>query len=279
MSGAPANITELLKVARERGLFLLEDCAQCAGGSVKGKKVGTFGDMGIFSFQMNKNMTSGEGGAVVTNDARLYDRAFAAHDLGYARDKNGRTVFDNLALCLWGRGYRIDELRASILRVQLRKLPRIIAAMHGSKYRIRKALEEFPQLRLRKIVDPQGDTGSFLISTFDTPEVATQVNRALRAEGIVTSSQGVTNVVMTNWGLHVYFNIPSLVNKTSVDKKGSPWKLAENRDSTASYHKGTCPMADRLFERSILLAIPSCLTDRDEQDIVRAFRKVLGRQA
>jgi dTDP-4-amino-4,6-dideoxygalactose transaminase len=279
MSGAPANIVELLKVARERGLFLLEDCAQCAGGSVGGKKVGTFGDMGIFSFQMNKNMTSGEGGAVVTNDARLYDRAFACHDLGYARDDNGRTVFDNLALCLWGRGYRIDELRASILRVQLRKLPRIIAAMHGSKYRIRKALEEFPQLRLRKIVDPQGDTGSFLISTFDTPEVATQVNQALRAEGIVTSSQGVNNVVMTNWGLHVYFNIPSLVNKTSVDKKGSPWKLAENRDSTASYHKGTCPMADSLFERSILLAIPSCLTDRDEQDIVRAFRKVLGRQA
>jgi 8-amino-3,8-dideoxy-alpha-D-manno-octulosonate transaminase len=281
MSGAPANIVELLKVARGRGLFLLEDCAQCAGGSVGGKKVGTFGDMGIFSFQMNKNMTSGEGGAVVTNDASLHDRAFACHDLGYARDDNGRTVFDNLALCLWGRGYRIDELRASILRVQLRKLPRIIAAMHGSKYRIRKALEEFPQLqlRLRKIVDPPGDTSSFLISTFDTPEVATRVNQALRAEGIVTSSQGVNNVVMTNWGLHVYFNIPSLVNKTSVDKKGSPWRLAENRDSTASYHKGTCPVADSLFERSILLAIPSCLTDRDEQDIVRAFRKVLGRQA
>src|ERR1700678_2475387 len=173
MSGAPANITELLKVAGGRGLFLLEDCAQCAGGSVGGKKVGTFGDMGVFSFQMNKNMTSGEGGAVVSNDGRLYDRAFACHDLGYARDDNGRTVFDNMALCLWGRGYRIDELRASILRVQLRKLPRIIAAMHGSKYRIRKALEEFPQLRLRKIVDPQGDTGSFLISTFDTPEVVT----------------------------------------------------------------------------------------------------------
>ena len=46
------------------------------------------------------------------------------------------------------------------------------------------------------------------------------------------------------WSLHVYFNIPSLVNKTSVDKKGSPWKLAENQGSTASYHKGICPVAD-----------------------------------
>jgi dTDP-4-amino-4,6-dideoxygalactose transaminase len=277
MSGAPANITELLKVARERGLFLLEDCAQCAGGSVKGKKVGTFGDIGIFSFQMNKNMTSGEGGAIVTNDASLYKRAFACHDTGYARDDNGRAIFDNLDLCLWGRGYRIDELRASILRVQLRKLPRIISAMHSSKYRIRKALERFPQLRLRRMVDPQGDTGCFLISTFDSPAIANQVNQALRAEGIVTS-QGVNNVVMTNWGLHVYFNIPSLVNKTSVDKKGSPWKLSENQGSTASYRKGTCPVADSLFERSILLAIPSCLTERDEEDIVQAFCKVLGRQ-
>ena len=279
MSGAPANITELLKVAREGGLFLLEDCAQCAGGSVRGKKVGTFGDVGIFSFQMNKNMTSGEGGAIVTNDARLYDRAFACHDLGYARDDNGRAIFDNLDLCLWGRGCRIDELRAAILRVQLRKLPRIIAAMHSSKYHIREALERFPQLRLRSIVDPEGDTSCFLISTFDTPEVASQVHQALRAEGIVTFSQGVNNVVMTNWGLHVYFNIPSLVNKTSVDKKGSPWSLAENQGSTASYHKGTCPVADSLFGRSILLAIPSCLTKRDEEDIISAFHKVLDRQA
>jgi len=86
-------------------------------------------------------------------------------------------------------------------------------------------------------------------------------------------------VDLTNWGLHVYFNIPSLVNKTSVDKKGWPWKLSENRSSNSNYHKGSCPVADRLFERSILLAIPSCLTERDEGDIVHAFRKVLGRPA
>jgi len=277
MSGAPADVPELLKVAHEHKLFLLEDCAQCAGGSVNGKKVGTFGDMGIFSFQMNKNMTSGEGGAIVTNDSSLYKRAFACHDTGYARDDDGRAIFDNLDLCLWGRGYRIDELRASILRVQLRKLPRIIAAMHASKYRIRRALEGFPQLRLRKIVDVDGDTSCFLISTFETAESAQKINQALRAEGIVTSSQGVNNVVMTNWGLHVYFNIPSLVNKTSVDRKGSPWKLAENQASNSNYQKGSCPVADSLFERSILLAIPSCLTRQDEEDIVHAFRKVLSR--
>lgn len=99
MSGAPANVSAILEIARPRGLFLLEDCAQCAGGSIGGKKVGTFGDMGVFSFQMNKNMTSGEGGCVVTNDSRLYQRAMACHDTGYARDERGRAIFDDLDLC------------------------------------------------------------------------------------------------------------------------------------------------------------------------------------
>jgi 8-amino-3,8-dideoxy-alpha-D-manno-octulosonate transaminase len=276
MSGAPADAPALLKIARDHGLFLLEDCAQCAGGSIEGKKVGTFGDIGIFSFQMNKNMSSGDGGCLVTNDQRLYHRAVACHDTGYARDQNGRAILDDLDLCLWGRGYRLDELRAAILRVQLKKLPTITAHMHRSKYRIRHELEGYPQLRLRRIVDPDGDTGCFLIVTFEDAATATRVNQALRAEGIVTSSQGINNVLMTDWGLHIYFNIVSLVNKTSIDKSGFPWKLVENQGSNPSYTKGTCPVADSLFERSTLLAVPSCLTEKDEEEIIHAFRKVLS---
>src|SRR6185437_12331471 len=267
MSGAPGDIKAIQKVAKRHGLFLLEDCAQCAGGSIDGQKVGTFGDMAIFSFQMNKNMTSGEGGCVVTSDERLYNRAVACHDTGYARDSDGRAMLDDLDLCLWGRGYRMDEIRASILRVQLKKLPKVIAQMHRSKYRIRKALEKFSEVRLRSIVDPDGDTGCFLLTTFQAPETAKEINRALRAEGIITLAQGVNNIVMTQWGLHIYYNIPSLVHKTSADKRSAPWSLVENKDSHTEYRKGTCPYADSLFERSILLAIPSCLTDRDERDI------------
>jgi dTDP-4-amino-4,6-dideoxygalactose transaminase len=275
MSGAPGEIKALQKVSKRHGLFLLEDCAQCAGGSVDGQKVGTFGDLGIFSFQMNKNMTAGEGGAVVTNDTRLYQRAFACHDLGYARDDAGRLIFDDPDLCLWGRGYRLDELRGAILRVQLKKLPRIIQAMHKSKYRIREALAEFPQVKLRKIVDPAGDTGCFLITTYRDAATATQVNQALRMEGIVTSPQGVSNVVMTEWGLHLYYNIVGLVNQSSVDRRGFPWELGENAGTQRNYQKGACPVADSLFERSILLPIPSCLTEGDEDSIIDAFQKVL----
>lgn len=152
--------------------------------------MGTFGQMAIFSFQMNKNMTSGERGCVVTNGDRLYRR--------------------------WGRGCRMDELRAAVLRVQLRKLPAITAAMRGSKYRIRAALARFPQVRLRNIPDPAGDTGCFLITTYSDPQTGRHVSERLKAEGIFTYPQGISNVVITEWGLHLYCNIVSLVKKTSV---------------------------------------------------------------
>ncbi len=245
------------------------------GGSIDGQKVGTFGDVGIFSFQMNKNMTSGEGGCVVTNDERLYRRAFASHDLGYARDDQGRLVFSNPDECLWGKGCRLDEMRGAVLRVQLRKVPTIIGAMRQSKYRIRRALQKFPDVQLRKIQDPAGDTGCFLITTYTDAAAAKRVNQMLRAEGIVTSAEGISNVLMTEWGLHLYYNIASLVNKTSVDGRGFPWKLAENDGLQREYGKGACPAADSLFERSMLLPIPSCLTEADEDEIIAAFEKTL----
>ena len=268
MSGAPGNAPAIARVAREHGLFLLEDCAQCAGGTIDGRHVGSFGDMAIFSFQMNKNMTSGEGGCLVTDDTRLYRRAVACHDLGFARGDDGRLIFDDPELCLWGRGYRMDELRASVLRVQLRKLPGILDRMHGSKYRIRKALAQLDGVQLRRVLDPAGDTGCFLITTYKDAATAKAMQAALRAEGIGTYEQGVSNILMTDWGLHLYYN-----NVTLVNRKGLPWEHPANQDSAHRYAKGTCPFADSLFERSILLPIPSCLTMQDESDIIRAFEK------
>jgi len=279
MSGAPINIKPIAKIAREHGLFLLEDCAQANGASVDGQKVGTFGDMAVFSFQMNKNMTSGEGGCVVTRTERLYRRAVASHDLGYARDDQGRLMVEDPDLCVWGRGYRLDELRGALLRVQLRKLPKIVQNMHKSKYRIRQALETLPGIKLRRIVDCSGDTGAFLITTYESPTIAQNVNHALRAEGITTYPQGLSNIVMTNWGLHLYYNIVSLVSRRSVDNAGFPWNLVENAGSEKRYEKGTCPVADGLFEQSIIMSIPSCLTPEDEADVIQAFTKVMNHYA
>jgi dTDP-4-amino-4,6-dideoxygalactose transaminase len=184
-------------------------------------------------------------------------------------------MMEDADLCLWGRGYRLDELRGAILRVQLKKMPRIVERMRSSKYRIRQVLEKMPGLKLRRILDPTGDTGAFLITTYESPATAKAVNAALRAEGIVTSPQGMSNVVMTEWGLHLYYNITSLVEQRSADRRGFPWRLAENAGLAQRYGKGTCPSADSLFERSIIMSIPSCLTAQDEDDIIRAFAKVM----
>lgn len=148
--------------------------------------------------------------------------------------------------------------------------------MRRSKYRIRKALEMFPQIQLRRIIDPTGDTGSFLVCTFNDRGAARSASEGLRSEGIATWPLGATNIVMNDWGLHIYYNILSLVHRTSVDQAGFPWNLVENKNSTALYSRGTCPRADDLFDRSLLLAIPSCLSSEDESDIIPGFRKVLG---
>jgi 8-amino-3,8-dideoxy-alpha-D-manno-octulosonate transaminase len=277
MSGAPGDAQAVREIADRRGLLLLEDCAQCCGGRIQGRSVGTFGHMGIFSFQMNKNMTAGEGGCVVTHDSALYRRAVACHDLGYPKDDAGNSDYGNPAEFLWGKGTRLDEMRAAILRVQLRKLPDILARMHASKYRIRAALARFPGVQLRRVLDPAGDAGCFLITTYPTPEMARRVNRYMRDAGIVTAPQGCSNIVMTDWGMHLYYNMPSLVNKSSV-APGFPWGLAENQGLVPEYGKGACPAADSLFERSILMAIPSCLTREDEDDIIRGFEEALGRE-
>lgn len=271
MSGAPGDATAISEIATEHGVFLLEDCAQCAGGAIGRRQVGSFGDMAIFSFQMNKNMTSGEGGCVVTNELKLYRRAFASHDLGYARDQGGRLIFDDPELCLWGRGYRMDKLRSAVLRVQLRKLPTTIQHMRDSKYRIRQALARFEDVRLRRILDPSGDTGCFLITTYSDSATALAVNVAMRAEGIVTYEQGMSNVLMSDWELHLYYN-----NLSLIARRGLTWDLAANEGFVRDYSRGACPFADSLFERSILIPIPSCLTLKDKKDIVLAFEKSLS---
>ena len=122
MSGAPGNIEELVQIARAAGLAILEDCAQSNGASIHGRLTGTFGDIAVFSFQLNKNMTSGEGGMIVCDDEHLYKRCFAIHDLGYARNDAGRLDPADERYQLWGVGSRMSELAGAMALAQFNKL-------------------------------------------------------------------------------------------------------------------------------------------------------------
>jgi len=275
MSGAPGRIEDIARICRERGVALIEDCAQTAGAVQHGRPVGRFGDIGIFSFQLNKNMTSGDGGMIVCEDDALFRRIIALHDLGYARNAAGRLDTSDETCQLWGIGARMSELAGAMALAQMRKLPRITGAMKSAKWRIREALADIPGLDFRNIIDPAGDSGPFLITLFRDSAVCTRFVEAVRAEGIVGQPGSLTCITMREWGLHWYSNIPSLVHKRSNSRDGMPWTHPANAFAEAyDYGHGALPGCDDLHARGALLAIASNLNDADVNDIITAFRKV-----
>ncbi|MBI4803684.1 MAG: DegT/DnrJ/EryC1/StrS family aminotransferase [Desulfovibrio sp.] len=280
MSGAPGHIDQISEIARGAGIALLEDCAQANGSSLKGKRVGTFGDIAIMSFQLNKNMTAGEGGMIVCDDEGLYNRAFAVHDLGYARDASGRLDVKNEACQLWGIGSRMSEITGAFALAQEKKLDRITGAMRSAKWKIRRALEGTPGLAFRRILDPEGDSGPFLITMHPSAEYCQRFSTVLKAEGIKGQPGGLAFLPMEEWGLHWHFNNQSLVRKTSLQAGGFPWSHPANAFAAEySYGRGTLPRCDDLCARSSLLTVASCLSEQDIDDIITAFKKVAAHLA
>jgi 8-amino-3,8-dideoxy-alpha-D-manno-octulosonate transaminase len=275
MSGAPGRNAEIAEIASRRGIYLLEDCAQAIGASQDGKPVGTFGDAAIFSFQLNKNMTSGDGGMIACKDEDLYKRCYAIHDLGYPRNDSGRLDTVDPRYQLWGVGARMSELQGAMALAQLGKVDQITGAMRSAKWDIRKALGEIDGLGFRNIIDPAGDSGPFLLTTYPDAETCERFTAAVRAEGIEGPPGSLTCVPMSGWGLHWYFNNPSLVQKRSFSEQGFPWTHPANAFATEiDYRRGLLPVCDEMSDRAALLSIASCLTGGDVDDIVAAFRKV-----
>tara|TARA_R110002020_G_scaffold233050_25_gene444815 strand:+ start:1089 stop:2387 length:1299 start_codon:yes stop_codon:yes gene_type:complete len=275
MSGAPGHVTKIAEIARKHGISLIEDCAQAAGASQNGTPVGRFGDIATFSFQLNKNMTSGDGGMIVSDDEALFRRIVALHDLGYARNDAGRLDTSDETCQLWGIGARMSDLAGAMALAQSRKLPDITGAMRRAKWKIRTALADIPDIEFRNVIDPDGDSGPFLAMKFADGETCTRFIAALKAEGIRGPEGSLSCVTMREWGLHWYFNIPSLTEKRSNSHDGFPWTHPSNGfASQIDYHQGLLPVCDDTHDRGALLSIASKLTDDDTDDIIRAFRKV-----
>lgn len=267
MAGAPCDMRRIMAVANRHDIPVLEDCAQANGGSFRGRKLGTFGTLGMFSFQWNKNATAGEGGLLVSNDAALYERCVAAHDLGIPW-VNGAPV--ETGTVTWGGGRRMSELTGAVASVQLRKLPQIVRHMRGSKRRIKAMLAGTPGLTFRRLNDEAGDTGPFLTVLLDDARRAKTTVARMQASGLQSA------VRLSEYGMHIYYHIPQLVGRVPLSPAGNPWSLPQNRRIVRDYHKGACPRSDALFERAILLPIPSCLTRAQETAMARIIREALS---
>jgi 8-amino-3,8-dideoxy-alpha-D-manno-octulosonate transaminase len=258
-----------MEIADRHGIPVLEDCAQCNGGTYRGRAVGSIGRAGIFSLQLNKNITSGEGGLLITDDERIYYRAFSSHDMGMIRVK-GRLAMPEPYAVAWGAGRRMSELCGAVASVQMEKIDDILGAMRASKRRIKAMLADVPGIGFRKLNDAQGDAGAFLIMLMDTEARAVAAVQKMKAAGL----HNVFRVA--DYGLHIYYNIPALVGKVPLSPSGNPWNLPENGKSVYSYDKGTCPESDALFARAVLLPIPSRLTETQEHAAVDAIRQAVS---
>jgi 8-amino-3,8-dideoxy-alpha-D-manno-octulosonate transaminase len=271
MAGTPCDMDGIMQVADKHNIPVLEDCAQCNGGSFRGQKVGTFGKVGVFSLQINKNCTAGEGGLLVTDDEQLDVRLLAAHDLGIPWKQGLPDETGNVYL--WGQGRRMGELAGAVANVQLRKLPEVVAHMKGSKQHIKSALGNVDGVSFRRLNDLEGDTGPFLILTF------AEKSRAVGTARYLTDS-GIENVFhLSAYGLHIYHNIRSLVEMVPLSPAGNPWSLPQNAGRHLTYAKGACPTSDDLFDRSIIITIPSRLTEPQERDMAQAIRNAIVRRS
>jgi 8-amino-3,8-dideoxy-alpha-D-manno-octulosonate transaminase len=220
--------------------------------------------MAAFSFQMNKNVTAGEGGMIVTDDERLYLRANAAHDLGVPWVE-GMPAEDS-AHSLWGAGARMSEIAAAVIRAQLGKLDTITAGMRASKQRMQARLSDLPDLKWRRLHDPEGDSGPFMIPLFAEPGTARRFAQSC-------SGRGLTCIHLPAYGLHIYYNVKALVERRSNSPDGFPWTHPANVPLQRNYGRGALPQTDQLLDRSVVLPVPARMTPAHERDYIAIFRQ------
>jgi dTDP-4-amino-4,6-dideoxygalactose transaminase len=264
MTGVPCDMTAIMDVARRKGIRVLEDCAQANGARWRGQLTGTFGDAAMFSFQVNKNVTAGEGGIFVTDDETLFQRASAAHDVGVPWVDG--TPHQDSDCALWGIGSRLNEISAAVIRAQVQKLDTVVANMRGSKQRIKAALDDLPGKRWRRVDDSDGDSGPFLFTIFETSERAQSFAQEANARGL-------TCCQLSNYGLHVYYHIRALTERLSHSADGFPWTHPANVELVRDYKRGALPRADALFDLTVSIPVPSRLDEELEGQYIATYRE------
>lgn len=240
MLGNPGHLDELVQIAKDNDLILIEDCAQAFGASFHGKSVGTFGKMGAFSLNVYKTITAGDGGMVITNDKDLYERAFAIHDQGHLPLRQGVEQGKRTVL---GLNFRMNELTAAVAGAQLKKIDYIKGKLKNNKKFLKLILSAVKEIKFRKILDEDGDIGTLL--TFFMPTVESAENLAQKL--------GCTTIAKSGW--HVYSNMEHLLNQNTVTDEGCPFKCPYYENKSVKYTKGMLPQTDNLLKRAVNIGV------------------------
>lgn len=186
MMGVSARMDEIMKIAQAHKILVLEDNAQCCGGTYKKKKLGTLGDASITSFDFGKVLTTGEGGMIVTNNEAIFKRAREYSDHGhelnpkFPRGEDTRTIS--------GINLKMTELQGAIGLAQIKKMDYIIKRQRANKERIKKGLSDIRQITFRDVPNPEGDTGDSVIFSFATRNKTKAFMKCWTAKGFGTKN-------------------------------------------------------------------------------------------
>lgn len=213
MAGASADMDGIMAIAARHGLPVIEDAAQAFGASYRGRPLGTIGHAGTYSFDFAKILTTGEGGAIVTNDAAYFQRVRARHDHGHDYNPNFPRGKDTRQGP--GFNYRMTEVQAAVGLAQLRKLEIVLEGHRRNKAALKAAIGDCG-LRFRRLHDPQGEAADTLVFFLPDEATATAFARRLSAEGIATKNlpDALDWHFAGTWG-HMFSGIPSLADPES----------------------------------------------------------------
>ena len=268
MRGVSARLDELIAVARKHNLKVVEDCCQYVGGEYKGKPAGTYGDVGAWSLNYYKTISTGEGGLTYTNDRDIYERARLVADPGLPMWTRSREVeWQNEPFPR--QGYRPSEVLATIGRVQLGKIDQILSHQRSLKRAFSETLEEAKGYHMQYVDDPSGDTGVSASVIIQDKELARGYALALEAEGVGVSS-------MYNEGIpdrHIYSNWDGILEKHSPHPTGYPWK-DPNYKGSVEYSKDMCPQTLSILGRSLRFDFNMNMSEEDARLMATALNKV-----
>jgi len=264
--GNSADMVSIMRIAAKFRLKVIEDCAQAPGTKYKGKFVGSIGDLGVFSFQETKNITTGEGGMVITNNIEFAKRARLIRNHG---ESVPDISWSDASLSnLVGMNFRMTELTAALGVSQLKRLNRNNFVRIKNYQHLYDGLKNISGLTiagLRKGAIPH--VVPMFYDQHKTGIERSKVLAALKAEGIPVGS-GYMKTMYEN---------PVFLRKIAYGKDHCPWSC-HLYGAKREYKSGDCPVAENLIKEKFIwfyhLNCPNTIADM--QDVVDAFKKVFA---
>ena len=256
IQGFPSNLDALKKLSEKYGFRILEDACQADGGTYHGKYLGTVGDAGAYSFNYFKIITSGEGGALVTDDRTVYERALIYHDAAAVAFFGNQ--LDGITEPLFGGSeFRVSDLTGAMLREQLKRLPSLLHDLRKNRNALAERVCGAGKASQAPSNDIDGDCGTTLSLRFGTAEEC-------RAYQKKCELGGIGSTVPIDTGKHVYTNWTQIMEKRgAMHPAMDPFKMEANKGLQTDYTLDMCPRTLDLLSRTLYVAINPDWTEAD----------------